>query len=311
MTLTVLVFLAGNPWDLLLPYLIGALILIIGLSMNIKGEVSRAQGIDKIIPFGPVFLAVPMAVFGAEHFGFFESEVVSMVPSWIPWHLFWALFVGACLIGGALALVVRKFAGLAAALFGVMLLLFVLLIHIPRIVGAPGDRFAWAVALRDLAFSGGALAFAVTQTEAGRAQGTHKVITLARFFIGFPIVFFAVEHFLHPEFAPGVPLEELTPLWIPAHLLWAYLTGAVFVVTGLGLIFNKETRLAATCLGLILMVLVLAVYTPMMIAKPSAIGSGLSFLVDTLLLSGSALCFAGTQRGKAGNSSRMSANVVG
>lgn len=296
MALVLAVLLAGIPWEICVLYLIGAIVLIIGLT-TAKNEVSRARDTDKLIPFGPVFLAVPMAVFGMEHFTFYDS-VAPLIPSWIPWHPFWVFFVGACFVGGAFALVVRKCARLAAALFAIMLLLFEVLISIPRIAGAPGDRFAWAVALRDLAFSGGGLAFAATQTEACTTQSTLKVITLARFFIGFPILFFGAEHFLHPEFTPGVPLKMLTPLWIPGHLLWAYLTAAVFVVTGLALIFNKEPRWAATWLGLMILLLVLALYVPIVIAKPSAIGNGLNSLVDTLLLSGSALCFAGSQPGR-------------
>jgi uncharacterized membrane protein len=41
---------------------------------------------------------------------------------------------------------------------------------------------------------------------------------------------------------PVVPLDKLTPLWIPAHLLWGYLTGVVFVVGGIALLINKQAR---------------------------------------------------------------------
>ena len=285
------VLLAGISWDVFLPYFAGAVILIIGVCTSLKKEVSSGRGADKIISFGPVFLAVPMAVFGAEHF-LFAGSMVSMVPSWIPGHEFWILFVGTCLIGGALGLVTRKYAALAAGLFGIMLLLFEVLLHVPRIAAAAGDRIAWAIAVRDLVFGWSALCFAVAQSGERRMHG---VITLGRFIIGLSIVFFAVEHFLHPEFRPGVPLKQLTPLWIPAHLFWSYLTGAVFLVTGLALIFNKEARLAAVWLGLMVLLLVFAIYVPIVIARPAAIGDSLNSLVDTLLLSGSALCFAGAQ----------------
>jgi uncharacterized membrane protein len=276
-----------------LPYFTGTVISAIGLVV-IGKQAEQRHGLDKIIALAPLFIAVPIAVFGTEHFTFAES-IAGMVPSWIPGHLFWAFFVGACLISAGLSLVVRKHAWLAAALFGIMLLLFELVISIPGVVGAPRNRILWAVALRDLSFSGGALAFAATQTETCKTRLAPGVVTLARLFIGIPIVVFGVEHFLHPEFAPGVPLAKLTPLWIPAHLFLAYLTGAVFVVTGLCLIVNKEARLAATWMGLMILLLVLIVYVPVVIANPSSIG-GLNYLLDTLLLSGSALAFAGSQR---------------
>ena len=155
----------GHFWNVSLPYIAGVVILIIGLSTTIKSEVSHQRGIDKIITFGPLFLAAPMAVFGAEHFTFADS-VATIVPRWIPWHLFWVFLVGTCLIAGALSLAARKYAGLAAALFGVMLLLFECLIHIPNIAGQPRNRILWAVALRDLIFSAGALAFGLSQISA-------------------------------------------------------------------------------------------------------------------------------------------------
>jgi predicted small integral membrane protein len=58
------------------------------------------------------------------------------------------------------------------------------------------------------------------------------------------VTFFGVEQILHPEFVPAVPLDKLTPLWIPAHLLWGYLTGVVFVVGGIALLINKQARAA-------------------------------------------------------------------
>jgi hypothetical protein len=90
-------------------------------------------------------------------------------------------------------------------------------------------------------------------------------------------------------------LAKLTPTWIPAHLLLAYVTGAVFGVTSLGLIVNKEARPAATWLGLTILALVLIVYGPVLIANPSDIGGGFNYLADTLLLSGDALALTGTQ----------------
>jgi hypothetical protein len=40
-----------------------------------------------------MFFAVPLAVFGAEHFASAKS-IMLLVPSWIPGPLFWTYFVG-------------------------------------------------------------------------------------------------------------------------------------------------------------------------------------------------------------------------
>jgi hypothetical protein len=286
---------APIPWGVLLPYLTGIVILAIGL-YTVRREFASRQGLDKIVALGPVFLAVPMAVFGTEHFTA-TKILAGMVPSWIPGHLFWALFVGACLISAALSIVVGKYAGIASALLGLMILLFVVLIHIPEIANAPTSQLLWVVALRDLAFSGGALSVAATQKKPWTPQVRQRLTQLARLFISVPITFLGVEQFLHPELAPGVPLAKSTPLWIPGHALWGYPIGTVFVVAGLCLISNKQARLAATWLGLLILLLVLAVYLPIVVANPSDIANGLNYLVDTMLLGGSILAFAQAQRG--------------
>jgi hypothetical protein len=278
------------PWGVLLLYLTGAVILVAGLYTGRKEFLSR-QGLDKIVALGPIFLAVPIAVFGTEHLTA-TKIIAGMVPGWIPGHLFWALFVGACLISAALSIAVRKYAGIAAALLGLTILLFVFLIHIPGIVTTPTSQLLWVVCLRDLAFSGGALSVAAIQKEPWTPQVRRKLILLARLFIGIPITFLGVEQLLHPELAPGVPLLKLTPLWIPGHALWGYPTGAVYVIAGLCLMINKQARLAATWLGLVILLLVLVVYLPILVGKPSDIGDGLNYFMDTLLLGGSVLAFA-------------------
>jgi uncharacterized membrane protein len=284
---------AGMSWMLLLPYCAGAVVLVIGVATGLSKTASHPRDADKLLGLGAVCLAVPMAVFGTEHFVFTDS-VMQLVPSWIPWHLFWVILVGVCLVAGAIALAARKYAALAAALFGVLLLLFVVLLHIPKVVAAPGDRIAWAVALRDLAFGWGALALAVIQTTERTPRLVRIVLTLARVLIGIPILFFGVEQFLHPEFRPGVPLKQLTPPWIPAHGLWPYVTGVVFVTAGVALVCNWRVRLAATSVGLTLLLLIAVIYVPVVIAKPAAVGDGLNSLVDTLLLAGAAWCLAGS-----------------
>ena len=76
------------PWGVLLPYLVGAAILAIGL-YTLRKEFSSNQGLDKIAALGAVCLAVPISVFGTEHFTA-AKILAGMVPAWIPGHLFWA-----------------------------------------------------------------------------------------------------------------------------------------------------------------------------------------------------------------------------
>lgn len=281
---------ALTPGNVFWPYFAGAVILLLGLFAARK-DLSLARGKEKLLILGRVFFAVPMAVFAAQHFT--TTKFVSqLIPAWIPAHVFWTYFVGTALLAAALSIAIKKQARLAAALLGIMLILFELTLHIPHIMAHPRDMLMWAVAFRDLAFSGGALAFAATQTEKWRAEGQFALIPIARIFISVPTIFFGVAHLLHPEFLPAVDIDQRTPLWIPAHSLLAYLAGAVFVVLGTALVLNLKTRLVATYLGLAVLVLLAFVYLPMVIAKPSDIDNSLNYFVSTLAFSGVAFLLA-------------------
>jgi uncharacterized membrane protein len=61
-----------------------------------------------------------------------------------------------------------------------------------------------------------------------------------RIVIAIAAIFFAVEFFLHPEFAPGFPLEKITPSWVPFPSVWGYLTGAILLAAGIGLALTKN-----------------------------------------------------------------------
>jgi uncharacterized membrane protein len=284
----------GVPSDVLWGYISGCVLLVIGLIKISEDELPQARGIEKIMPFGRLFLAIPMAVFGTEHLTD-TADIASIVPKWMPAHTFWAYLVGFALIAAALSITLKIQARLVATLLGAMFCCFVLMIHISNIVASKGDRFLWAVGLRDIAFAGGAFAFAASQmsaTNTGRGRG---LATVARFFIGIPALFFGVEHFLHPTFATGVPLQKVMPEWIPGRLFWAYLTGAVLIVSGGCLVANKKTREAATHLGLMILLLVLLEYLPMLIANPKDIVS-LNYFFDTLFFSGAVLVLAAACR---------------
>jgi uncharacterized membrane protein len=273
------------------PYLAGIVTLSIGAAVLFRSRQASTSWVDRFIQFGSMFFAVPMAVFGADHF-IAPAIVAAMVPSWIPWHLFWTYLVGTALIAAALSIVTNKYASLAAALLSAMIFSFVLLLHVPKLAANPSDRITLAVLLRDLSFSAGALAFVAAHSLRLSGYSAHRITLALRFAIAIPALLFGIEHFLHPDFVPVVPLNQLMPTWVPAHHFVSYGTGFVLVACGSVILVNWKTRLAATSLGVFVLVIVVLIYLPMVIVKPSDIGNGLNYLVDTLAFSGTALLLA-------------------
>ena len=273
-------------------YVCASLILIIGL-IKIFGELSQERGVDKIMPFGRLFFAIPLAVFGSEHFTL-TANVASLVPRWIPVPTFWVYLVGVAFLCAALSIAVLVQARLAAALVGMTLLIFVLVMDMPGTLAQPGNRFFWALALRQLAFSGGAFAFAMSPSSTRKKTPSRAPAALGvipRFFVGLPSLFYGVEHLLHPEYVPGVPLQKLTPDWIPGRIFLSYLVGVVLILAGVCLLVNKKSRMAATLLGLTILLTVLWIYLPMLLAAPTDVVA-LNFFFDTLLFAGAILLLA-------------------
>jgi uncharacterized membrane protein len=177
-----------------------------------------------------------------------------------------------------------------------MFFLFVCMMHIPNALADPKNRFAWAVALRDLSFAGGAWALAGLQSRASSPQQSKWMILFGRIVIAIAAIFFAVEFFLHPEFAPGFPLEKMTPLWVPFPSVWGYLTGAILLAAGIGLALNKKSRIAATSIGALMTVLTLFLYLPIWILAHGGttpeIMEAINYVFDTLIYAGTALVLA-------------------
>ena len=293
-------------------YVCAAALLILGL-VRILQHLPKEHGWDKIMPFGLLFFAIPMAVFGSEHFTD-TKDIAALVPSWIPAHTFWAYAVGLGFVCAGLSMTVRVQARLAAALVAMTFLIFVCTMDLPSAIAHPHSRFAWALALRELSFGSGALAFALSPWGArlhSPAQPTAaRAIALPRVFIAIASLFYGVEHFLHPDHVPGIPLEQLTATWIPGRIGVSYLVGAVLIVAAICLLANKKARAAATFSGLTVLLAVLWIYLPMLVAAPRSV-EALNYFFDTLLFCGAILLLANAITEEAVVAFRKSAALAG
>jgi uncharacterized membrane protein len=258
-----------------------------------KADIARAGGLDKIVALSNLCFAAPLAVFGALHLAAAES-LMSMVPSYMPWRLFWAYFFGFALLAASLSIATKIQVRWSGLFFGIAMFLFVAMMDIPGALAEPRDRFGWTLLLRQMAFGGGAWILA---GNAMRGQGKSWLIGVGRVVIGIAAIFYGVEHFLHPMNVPGVPLQKLMPAWIPGHMLISYVTGAILLVAGVCILLAKKTRMAATYLGTWIVLLVILIYGPILIAAladPSTDVKieGINYFFDTLLFAGAILALA-------------------
>lgn len=273
-------------------YLVGGIVLAAGLPA-ISKELRDAPSARKLILLGPLFFAIPLAVFGTQHF-IDTASIMALMPSWIPSHRFFVLLVGACLVAAGLSIATRIQSTLAAFLTALMFVCFEGLMIIPAAVADPHNRLNWVIVFREFTFCAGALSIAAARATTWSDRARSAAQTFVRLELGLALVFFAIQQFLHPANVPGIPLELFTPAWIPGHWLWGYVTGAVYLPAGLCLLANRRTRSAAIAAGAMLLILVLAVYLPMLVAKPLDL-EAIDYFFDTLLFCGSVIAVAGIQ----------------
>lgn len=256
----------------------GLALLIFGL-IRVRRDLSFTR--DGLIPLGRVFVPMALAIFAGEHFTS-AKNLMQMVPHWMPARLFWTYFVGCALVAAAVSIVSGKLVRWSSPLLGVMFLIFVLSIDAPNVAAHPRDRFAWVVAVRGLLFAFGAWALAATVLELPRLAAACRIV------IGLVLVFYAVEHFLHPECLPGVPLAQQTPPWIPLRIAFGYLEGAALLAAGVLLLIDRHARAAAAWLAALTTIMVILLYVPLFVVArtPMEIITAINYIGDTLLFAG-------------------------
>jgi uncharacterized membrane protein len=273
----------------------GAALFVIGV-LAAKNEIAEAQGLDKILALSNLCFAIPLAVFGALHL--FGSQFVRpIVPPYMPWRMFWVYSIGCALIAASLSIATRIGVRWSGLLFGIMMFLFVAMIHLPGALRHPDNRIIWTIVFRETSFGGAGWILAGIAMDGWSGKGKRALITVGRVFVTMALIMFGVEHFLHATGLPGVPLEKQTPTWVPGRMLIDYVTGAGLLVAAGSVLLNRKSRIVSTWLGGWILLLVLVIYGPVMILALFEPGvgvkvEGINYFADTLLFVGVILALA-------------------
>jgi uncharacterized membrane protein len=265
----------------------GIIALLAGLLL-VRPRFAQANGVEKILLLGPVFEAVALAIFAAEHF-LLARDLMAIVPRWLPGPLFWTYFFGIALLAAAISFILWKHVRWAALLLALFFLIIVITVDLPNLPASIHDRFFWILTARETCFAAGAMVLAGSQWPRSRTR--RFLILTGRLIVALTCIFYAIQHFLHPHNVPGVPLEKITPTWVPAPTLIAYFIGITLFAAGIGLTIPRTQRLAAAAAGAVLTLLTVFFYIPILateIHSPLAV-EGINYVGDTLLFAATVL----------------------
>ena len=120
----------------------GALII---ASSFFKEEASTTSGFrisktlrKNLIGVGCILIAAFFIVGGYAHFKY-SDFVQTLIPAYIPFHLFWTYFGGVCLLAAGAGLIIPQTRRWAALLSGIMIAGWFILLHVPRFLANTSD----------------------------------------------------------------------------------------------------------------------------------------------------------------------------
>jgi len=119
-----------------------------------------------LIASGPYLFAFSMVVFGVDHFPILRF-IASLIPTWIPAKMFWAVFTGAGFIAAGICIALGWMDRWAGFFLGLMFMLWFFLLHLPRVLSAArmNNPNEWSSAFIALAIWGGAWICAARRNE--------------------------------------------------------------------------------------------------------------------------------------------------
>lgn len=80
---------------------------------------------------------------------------------------------------------------------------------------------------------------------------------VAIYLLSLVMIFFGIYHFMFPK-----NMMEFVPAGLPGGIIWVKIVGAAFILAALSFILNKQVKLTAYLLALMLLIFVVAVHVP-------------------------------------------------
>ncbi len=244
--------------------------------------------------FGRVLFGMGMLAFGVLNLTF-DTPVpgIEPLPAWLPAQIFWTCATGLLLVaGGICTLIDRLRPRQAAAGLGVLLFLWIALLHVPAMLSHIHNGSVWTSAFECFAMCCAAwvLADALSYRVADemRNELIPPLAGLARYGFGISLSVFGALHFIYWQY-----VASAIPVWIPGSpVFWAYFTGGAYVAAGLAILSGVLARLASTLLGIMFTSWVLLLHVPRVFATPHNQAEWTSLCV-AVALSGGAWLMAG------------------
>jgi uncharacterized membrane protein len=253
---------------------------------------------DLYLKSGKLFFGIAILAIGIIHIitGNFPAGLLPVAIS-LPGRILLVYVTGIAMIVAGVLILIKRFTYSGAFLAGVVFLVILLLLHLPKLVLNLYDPGEWAAAFEVFSLFSGALILmgsvlsGVSLTKDKEGKG-YKLLRTGSCIFAVALFVFAAQHYLYAQFIAG-----LIPSWIPAGLFWAYVVMFAFFAASVSIIIQKQVRLSATLLSLLFFLWFWILHMPRVIAKVKIETEWTSLFV-VLAMSGIALLIGGSVRYK-------------
>jgi uncharacterized membrane protein len=253
----------------------------------------------RIIGIGQVIFAVALigwGILGLRYDDFAMSW--QPVPPGIPYHAILSYASGALLLATGIGLFFTRTQQVSALLETINLFAWILLLRTDGIVAHPFSAGRWLGVGENLVLAAGAWTLWILFVRAdGKsllsfATGDRAGM-IARILFGIALPLIGQSHIVF-----AADTAALIPNWIPAHIAFAYLTGAADIAAGVAVIFMVLPRLAATLAAIMMSLFTVLIWIPAVIGAPSDRLSWTALMASTAV-SGGAWIVADSLRSRA------------
>lgn len=238
----------------------------------------RISGIGHIV-FALALIALGLLSLGSGDFAF----VWQPVPPDIPGREYIAYVSGAVILLCGVGLLIRSTAVLASFALTIYTLIWLLVLHVPHVVAAPGQEMNWGGCAEIVTLVAGSwILYTSTVATHDRLYVASltgaNALRIARILFALAVPLIGLEHLIYSK-----PTADMVPAWLPGHLFWAYFTGAAHIAAGIAILFAVLPRLAAMLETLMMGIFTVFVWIPAVMATPTQRFAWTALLISTAI----------------------------
>lgn len=215
------------------------------------------MGNNTYLQIGKIFFAIAILAIGIVHLitGNFPSGLLH-VDAVYSGRIVLVYASGIALIVAGGLILTKKFAFQGACLAAITWLIWLVALHLPKLIMTYNTPTEWTPTFEVASFFGGALV--LMGLTIVPQSNRFKLTLVGSYVVGISILVFAVLHLIYLQFITTLLLP-----WMPFKLFWAYVVMVAFFAAAISILIRVWLRLSSVLLGLMFLIWFFILHIPL------------------------------------------------